>query len=196
MFEGVNNLKIDFENTTGIKDIPESEKRSFNEVVFECLEDCKPFVRQGKEEDVFAAIDKEIKVQWLREYLRNLLNRVMFGFNSLSPLREMQNNDFLTLFNLVNDIFENCIIRTDIIFSEKYEDYGLDSEETMNDIIVTFRTLVRFYVIHRYAKNSIIIDFSEETGLNETVAKIVAEAIDKNFSHLQMSLLLEQMASK
>ena len=108
----------------------------------------------------------------------------------------MEENDVLSLVGFVNDIFDNCIIRNNITFSEKYEEYGLETEEQMSDISLTFRTLIRFYVINRYTQNSIIIDFVEETGLNESIAKLVAETIEKNYNQLQMAVLLEQLANK
>lgn len=196
MFDRINNIKIDFEKTTSINDIPEEMNREFNEVVFESLEDCKAMVREGGIETVFSSIDKEIKVQWLQEYLKTILDRMMFGYYSLEPLRKMEENDVLSLVGFVNDIFDNCIIRNNITFSEKYEEYGLETEEQMIDISLTFRTLIRFYVIHRYTQNSIIIDFVEETGLNESIAKLVAETIEKNYNQLQMAVLLEQLANK
>lgn len=196
MFEKINEFDIDFEKMSSIKDIPEEVNREFNEAVFDCLEDCKAIVRNGKRDSVYASIDNEIKAQWLKNYVKTILDRMMFGYNSLEPLRRMEENDVFSLVGFVNDIFENCIIRCNIAFPEKYEEYELETEEQLNDISLTFRTLVRFYVIHRYTANSIISDFVEETGLNESVAKLVAETIEKNYNQLQMAVLLEQLANK
>ena len=196
MFEKINELDIDFEKISSIKDIPEEFNKEFNETVFDCLEDCKAIVRNGNRDRVYTSIDKEIKAQWLKDYLNTVLDRMMFGYNSLEPLRKMEKNDVLSLVGFVNDIFENCIIRYNIAFPEKYEDYKLEKEEQLNDILVTFKALVRFYVISRYTTNSIINDFVEETGLNESIAKLVAETIEKNYNQLQMAVLLEQLANK
>lgn len=196
MFEKINELDINYEKISSIKEIPEEFNREFNETVFECLEDCKAIVRNGKRDYVYASIDEEIKTQWLKDYVKTILDRMMFGYNSLEPLRKMEKNDVLSLVGFVNDIFENCIIRYNIAFPEKYEEYKLEKEEQLNDIILTFRTLVRFYVIHRYTINSIISDFVEETGLNESVAKLVAETIEKNYNQMQMAVLLEQLGNK
>lgn len=196
MFEIINEFGIDFEKLSSIKDIPEEVKRKFDEAVFDCLEDCKAIVRNGERDSVYNSIDDEIKAQWLKNYLKAILDRMMFGYNSLEPLRKMAKNDVFSLVDFVNDIFESCIIRYDIAFPEKYEEYELETEEQLKDILLTFRTLVRFYVIRRYTTNSIVSDFVEETGLNESVAKLVAETIEKNYNQLQMAVLLEQLANK
>lgn len=196
MFEKINEFDIDFDNLNSIKDIPEEIEKEFNNTVFDCLENCKAIVRNGKRDSVYASIDKEIKTQWLNKYIKSLLDRMMFGYNSLEPLRKMEEKDAFYLVSFVNDIFENCIIRYNIAFSEKFEEYKLETEEQLDDIVITFRSLVRFYVIRRYTTNSIISDFTEETGLNESVAKLVAETIEKNYNQLQMAVLLEQLTNK
>ena len=196
MFERINNMDINLEKTTCIKDIPEEKQNEFKEIVFECLEECKKVARQVGIESGFSIIEKEVKVQWLQEYLGKILNNMMFGYNSLEALRKMEERDALSLIGLVNDIFDNSIIRNNIEFSAKYEDYGLETEEQLNDILVTFRTLIRFYIIYRYTQNSIITDFAEETGLKESIARLVAENIEKNYNQLQMAVLLENIANK
>ena len=196
MFERINNLQIEYGKITSINDIPEKLNKEFKHNVLNCLEDCKSLIKNGDEEKVLLLIDKEIKVEWLQKYLRTTLDRIMFGYKSLEPLRNMEsNNNILPLINFVNDIFENSILRNNIVFSKKYEEYGLETEEQIRKICFTFKTLVSFYVIHRYTQDSIIIDFKDETGLSESVAKFVAENIEKNYSQLQIIVLLANLAN-
>lgn len=196
MFEKINEFDIDFDTISSVKDIPKEVARDFNNAVYDSVEACKAIVRNGKKDSVYASIDKEIKAQWLKDYIKSLLDKMMFGYNSLEPLREMEEEDVLSLVSFVNDIFDNCIIRYNIAFSGKFEEYKLETEEQLDNISLTFRSLARFYVINRYSTNSIISDFAEETGLSESVAKLVAETIEKNYNQLQMSVLLEQLINK
>ena len=196
MFEKIINLGLNLENISDVKDVPKEKQREFNDVVMECLENCKGKVKNGDQATVDSAIEQEIPNKDFQTYLKKILNRMMFGYRSLAPLREMQEKEVLTILNLINDIFENSILRNDILFADKFKAYGLESKKSMEDIIVTFKTLVKFYIISRYTQNSICMDFSEETGLGESISKIVAETIEKNYNQLQIVFLLEGIASK
>lgn len=196
MFERINDLKINLEKTTSIKDIPEEHGREIEKIAFECLEDCKSTVKREGMESVLLSIDKEIKIEWLQTYLKKILNRMMFSYNSLEPLRCMEGENILLLISFINDIFDNCVIRNNAAFLGEYEEYGLKSEEQMSNISLAFRSLTRFYIIQRYSRNSIVEDFVEETGLSESVAKLVAETIERSYNQLQMAVLMEHLANR
>lgn len=194
MFERLLELDIDWDNTNSIKDVPEKHSEEFKKRVMECLENCKSLLKNDDMETVNASFDKEIVNENFRNELRDVLNNMVFAYKSLETLRDMQDSDINTIFRLINDIFEYNIIRNDTSFSEKYEEYGLKSEKEMESIMVTLCTLAKYYVVSRYTKSSIILDFSEETGLNEEVSSIMADKIDRNYNQLQMVFLLSALS--
>lgn len=193
MFEKLKELNIDYDTLESINDIPEEEKEKFKKIFGTICEECKKKNREGKEKEVFDAIEDELQNRKMQTEMKEIFENMFYIYNSMQELREKETEEKNQVKILINDVFDKQIFRKESSFSTNFVEYQLSNEEALNNISNAMWSLVNFYILNRYSSKDIIVDFVEETGLSEEIARAFMEQIDKNYSTLQMIVLLERM---
>lgn len=130
------------------------------------------------------------KEEALYNHLIKHAKRTMVSYNDSAILRSMQDEDKLWK-KMVDDIFNNQILRYDPEFCKTFEEYDLDDEEELLEIARTLEVLARICISRKYTKKAIARSCWELFRLNEQNCMYIAEKIDSHWRELQMNRIIE-----
>lgn len=119
--------------------------------------------------------------------------REMTSYNDSESLRRLQVNDEIWK-NMVDDIFINQILRYDPEFCERFEEYEVQDEEELAEIVRTLEVFVRICISNKYTKRIVTKACWELFRLKEANCAYLAEKIDLHWNELQMNYIIDKMS--
>ena len=122
-----------------------------------------------------------------------LLSRVMditqtyFLFESL---RRIEREEYSQIENFLKQLYDDYLVRYDILFADRFRSFGFFSEEEMMDAAEAVGTLVNIYISNRLSTESILMDFRDETGLSETTSRVFLLHFEKYYQELSTNYII------
>ena len=136
-------------------------------------------------------VEKLIYNDLLYNDLRLYMDQMLNVYYAIEPLRILEIKDYDKAVQLVDYIFEQNIVRYNIDAAERYQEYGLESEEHFVDIAGVLDSMCNFVVSNNFHINTINKIAYQNTRLSKNLCKYVAEKVDMYFEQLRMKLILE-----
>lgn len=131
------------------------------------------------------------------EIVKSILDNVAYNLRpylSLRPLRKWEKKSIEIAKGRINLIYDNYIERFDTEFIGKYQDYDVDTQNEFEKMLIMLDIMTEYYLVRHFNKNSIVIDFKSESGVDNDIAEEIANQIEKRYNSLRYNYILEKTA--
>lgn len=125
--------------------------------------------------------------------LEKYVKEDMFAFYYTAVLREKAKESIDDTLQLIEDFYQNIIIRTNPHFFEQYKRLGFASEAAMKKTVFVLDSMTQFVIEKNYTQAAAAEMLEDLTRLDRTICLYIAQKIEDNFQSLQMKVLLQKL---
>ena len=144
---------------------------------------------QSELQSVSREIDNDLLMGELKEYITGILS----GYYAAEPIRIMEKKNYEETIEIVNAVFEQCILRLNPKFGSSYEEYGFHMREDFDKVIYLLDSLVRFLVKRNLSKDAMAEVIYVNIRVSKKLCQYIADLTDKNFDKIQMRLIIDKV---
>lgn len=141
--------------------------------------------------EVEAMIENDLLIDQLKNYIEDMLSMYL----TAEPLRVMEVKEYDMLIKVIDDIFDEAIIRFNPEFADAYEEYGFISRDMFIDNISVMETLSSFAVKKNFSLNAIEKLTYRNIRLSKKTCHHIANRINKAFDQIRFKLIIEKLYS-
>lgn len=174
-----------------VNDLEQLYKSEHGDELGQLIDLIRQFIKSDREEeikDILSVVDNKKAVDILINYAYD----TMVHYNNMFILRELEKENCEEIvFKLIQDAFENCVLRFDYNFIDRYDHYKIKDADEMRNILRSIDCLTEYYVRRLFTKRSICEDFELETGLSKTCCEKYAELVEDNFKEIRMNIIMQ-----
>lgn len=187
-FKKLNDENIDINNLITRYKTNDLENEEKNKV-YELFEILKKFKKCNNME-IAVVLKQYISKKNLIEYIEKIINTSLKRYYDVAKLREIENKNFYLAKAFINDMFDQCIIRFNPNFINRYEEYDFESSIQIENTISSFYFLFEFYASRGFEKNYIIDDLREELELSKELTNYCVELFEKNYMLIRQNIIM------
>ena len=165
-------------------------RSDYGDLLNELIEGMRQFIKLDQEKeisDILECLDNKKASEMLIKYAHDTL----VHYNNMFALRELEKENKEIVLKLIQETFDCFVLRFDINFIDKYEEYKIETPDVMRRILRSIDCLTEYYVRRLFTRNNIESDFGEETGLTEECCEKYAELVDENFKEIRMNIIMQ-----
>lgn len=138
-------------------------------------------------------IEQTISNDLLFNELKQWADTSLGAYYATEALRILEIEDYDLAVRLIDCIFEEAVVRFNPDIDEKYEEFGLKSEDAILDIISVLLSLCEFTVKRSLYTDAIYETIYRNTRLSKKMCRYITNKINKNYEEIRMKLILEKL---
>lgn len=128
----------------------------------------------------------------LAEKLVKRALEMLWLYQKLSTLRELEDQDEKALRGLLSTVYSMSVVRSEPgylkqLVNDKY------NKETMLEVVACIANLTDYYVAKSYTRRGMVKDLGDESGLSVENCEYWAELIEQNFLVLKMNYIVSEL---
>ncbi|MCM1087736.1 MAG: hypothetical protein NC419_06235 [Muribaculaceae bacterium] len=175
-----------------------SEEVELNSKGRECIEDffesCIEEIKEGRTSNL-QKVEKKINNDLLYKNLRNYFDGLLWAFYAFAPIRAVSVVDSEKAHDIIEQIFENAILRYNSDILQNYEKYCFDNGSAFADFLNAQDGLCSFIISKNMHRNTMENFIYMQTQLPKGLCRQMADIIDKNFNNLRMNYIIGKLNS-
>lgn len=173
------------------KNCPNAILNMLKKLLFTIRDKQKQFIDRRDEEGergLFKEVEK-ILGESLTKKIWEMNCNIVGIYRNTRPLREARENTI----PLIVNVFERVSVNYEPDFSEKWEQYGMESEEEFGTLALQLDRIVAVHVGRHYNKETAQREFMKITGVDKQYALVYAELYEKYLEKLQHNICLDKL---
>lgn len=138
-------------------------------------------------------VEKKINNDLLFKNLKDYLDDLLGPYYAFAPLRIFYVKAQEETLGLIEEMFEQTILRYNFDILQEYEKYGFENMKAFGDFLNTLDGICA-YVVKRNMYRGAIEDFIyNQTRLPGTLCEKITDLIDANFDSMKLSYIIERL---
>lgn len=171
-----------------------SSKEPVNEQICSLLNQLIIALRQIRKDNPHDDIEEFEKILQSKEIYNSIMKFIddsLQYYEALSIFRSIGKENELMATHLLLDIMENYIIRFDIEFSNRYEEYTFENQSDFEMTLDALESLTYLYVRRHYSKTMIEREFEDDSGISGKICSYYAQLVEEFYNDLRINLILD-----
>ncbi|MCM1234667.1 MAG: hypothetical protein NC489_31580 [Ruminococcus flavefaciens] len=138
-------------------------------------------------------VEKKINNDLLYKNIKDYLDDLLEPYYAFAPLRVFYVKAPNEVFGLIEELFEQTILRYNIDILQEYEQYGFENMQAFGNFLNALDGICS-YVVKRNMYSRAIEDFIyNQTRLPMALCQKITELIDVNFDSMKLSYIIEKL---
>lgn len=172
-------------------DFSKSENEELKNKIYDLVIEIRRVCKEKQEYDR-KVLNDIFEDRVICDILWKYVDRVLIYYKAFQPIREKSYSDPENTRKLLEDIFNNFILRIDPEIIDQYKDFAGtgEGENGIERVIYAIDGLTEYYVEHLFTQNMVENDFREETDLNSEICKYYAELYESHFQEIRLNMIM------
>lgn len=180
---------------TEYKSLEDIENEETQQLINNLVAQVRCFIKQNDREEL-EQIKNIIINQEMYQIIIEISEFTLRHYRAWKIVRMLEENNEELMQILLQNIMDKYVLRVEYDFQRTYATYEIKEQDEFMELLVSYDTMVSYYIQRHFGKKTIIQDIIEETDISSETAELFADLMERNYRELQINEILDGLQKR